>query len=278
MQRKAWFRTCLFLFLCPVIMFPFTQVPCCANMRKQAVGFISGRGISFHCWYINPSYSSFWRHGNWWKGHQTLLVVLIPLLFCTTDVIYAKCVFVRLKTVHVHVWCSGTAAQGGDAVTVPGGVPELWGCGTEGYSGHGEAGWGWAWGSQRSFPTFFRLFSEWFITFCVLFYFVLKVLSPVVLLHNENKCLDCCSLSGKKKGWLEKEQLLLNYLLMFALITGKEKLMKGKSKREALTSCYCQLFWTLLVLQAQISAGLIPMCINHTRIIICHFLQENNCF
>ena len=29
-------------------------------------------------------------------------------------------------------YCSGTAAQGGGGVTVPGGAPELWGCGTEG--------------------------------------------------------------------------------------------------------------------------------------------------
>ena len=28
--------------------------------------------------------------------------------------------------------CSGTAAQGGGGVTIPGGVPQLWGCGTEG--------------------------------------------------------------------------------------------------------------------------------------------------
>ena len=28
--------------------------------------------------------------------------------------------------------CSGTAARGGGGVTIPGGVPELWGCGTEG--------------------------------------------------------------------------------------------------------------------------------------------------
>jgi len=28
--------------------------------------------------------------------------------------------------------CSGTAAHGGGGVTVPGGVPEPWGCGTEG--------------------------------------------------------------------------------------------------------------------------------------------------
>ena len=34
--------------------------------------------------------------------------------------------------------CSGTAAQGGGGVTIPGGVPKLWGCGTE---GRGQ----WAW-------------------------------------------------------------------------------------------------------------------------------------
>jgi len=28
-------------------------------------------------------------------------------------------------------WCSGTAAQGGGGVTIPGGAPDLWGCGTE---------------------------------------------------------------------------------------------------------------------------------------------------
>ena len=37
--------------------------------------------------------------------------------------------------------CSGTAAQGGGAVTVPGGVPEPCGCGTEDVvSGHGGDG------------------------------------------------------------------------------------------------------------------------------------------
>ena len=36
------------------------------------------------------------------------------------------------------------AAQGGGAVTVPGGVPELCGCGTEDVvSGHGGDGMGW---------------------------------------------------------------------------------------------------------------------------------------
>ena len=34
--------------------------------------------------------------------------------------------------------CSGTAAHGGGGVTIPGGVPEPWGCGTE---GRGQ----WAW-------------------------------------------------------------------------------------------------------------------------------------
>ena len=38
-------------------------------------------------------------------------------------------------------WCIGTAAQGGGGVTVPGGVWELWKCGTE---GRGQwAWWGW---------------------------------------------------------------------------------------------------------------------------------------
>ena len=53
-------------------------------------------------------------------------------------------------------WCSGTAAQGGGG----GGSPYL-----EGFkncrdvalrdvgSGHGGVGWGWTWGSERSFPT-----------------------------------------------------------------------------------------------------------------------------
>jgi len=39
--------------------------------------------------------------------------------------------------------CSGTAAQGGCGVTVPGGVPELWRYGTEGHGyGHGGGGLG----------------------------------------------------------------------------------------------------------------------------------------
>jgi len=46
--------------------------------------------------------------------------------------------------------CAGTAARGGDGVTVPGGVPEPWRCATEG-CGHG--GVDWTWRSQRSFPT-----------------------------------------------------------------------------------------------------------------------------
>ena len=33
---------------------------------------------------------------------------------------------------HKEQCCSGTAAQGGGGVTIPGGVPEPWGCGTEG--------------------------------------------------------------------------------------------------------------------------------------------------
>ena len=40
--------------------------------------------------------------------------------------------------------------QGSGEVTIPEGVPELWGCGTEG-RGHG-LDWGWAWGSWRAFP------------------------------------------------------------------------------------------------------------------------------
>ena len=50
--------------------------------------------------------------------------------------------------------CSGTAAQGGGGVTIPAGVKE---CGdvalSDVGSGHGGVGWGWTWGSQRSFPT-----------------------------------------------------------------------------------------------------------------------------
>ena len=42
--------------------------------------------------------------------------------------------------------CFGTAAQGGGGVTIPGGAPEPWGCGTEG-CGDGHGGAGWAWGS-----------------------------------------------------------------------------------------------------------------------------------
>ena len=40
-------------------------------------------------------------------------------------------------------WLSGgTAVQGGGGVTIPGGVPVLWGCGTEGCGQW--AWWGWA--------------------------------------------------------------------------------------------------------------------------------------
>lgn len=44
----------------------------------------------------------------------------------------------------------GTGAQGGDGVTVPGGVPELWSCGTW---GHGQRRWVGAGGSEGSSPT-----------------------------------------------------------------------------------------------------------------------------
>ena len=40
--------------------------------------------------------------------------------------------------------CSGTAAQGGGGITIPGGVQELWECGTEG-RGHGGGGLGLDW-------------------------------------------------------------------------------------------------------------------------------------
>ena len=37
------------------------------------------------------------------------------------------------KMYYLKGWlCIGTAAQGGGGVTIPGGVPEPWGCGTEG--------------------------------------------------------------------------------------------------------------------------------------------------
>ncbi len=39
---------------------------------------------------------------------------------------------IRKNFVSKEWCCSGTAAQGGGGVTKPGGVPELWGCGTEG--------------------------------------------------------------------------------------------------------------------------------------------------
>ena len=46
-----------------------------------------------------------------------------------------------------HLCQSGAAVAqgcpGGGGVTVPGGAPELWGCGTEGCGdGHGGVGWG----------------------------------------------------------------------------------------------------------------------------------------
>jgi len=50
---------------------------------------------------------------------------------------------------------SGTAAQGNDGVTVPGGAPEAGRGATEGRGyGHGGMSWAWTWGSYRSFPTF----------------------------------------------------------------------------------------------------------------------------
>lgn len=38
---------------------------------------------------------------------------------------------------------------------------------------------------------------------------------------------------------------------MIALSKGKVKLVEGKREREALASCYCPFFWTLLFLQDQ---------------------------
>ena len=43
------------------------------------------------------------------------------------------------------------SCPGSGGVAVPGGVPQLWGCGTEEHSGHGGVGWGWT--PQRSSPT-----------------------------------------------------------------------------------------------------------------------------
>jgi len=44
------------------------------------------------------------------------------------------------------VWSwSGTAAQGGGGVTVPGSVPEPWRCGTDMVTGHGGDGLGLDW-------------------------------------------------------------------------------------------------------------------------------------
>jgi len=42
----------------------------------------------------------------------------------------------------IELYCSGTAAQGGGGVTVHGGVPEPWRCGTEG-RGYGHGGMHW---------------------------------------------------------------------------------------------------------------------------------------
>ena len=49
--------------------------------------------------------------------------------------------WIEEKTSQKERCCSGTAAQGGGGVTVPGGVPEPCGCGTEDVvSGHGGDG------------------------------------------------------------------------------------------------------------------------------------------
>ena len=58
------------------------------------------------------------------------------------------------KTSQKERCCSGTAAQGGGVVTVPGGVQGTWRCGTEGCGQWAwlGMGWGWAWWSQCSFP------------------------------------------------------------------------------------------------------------------------------
>jgi len=55
-------------------------------------------------------------------------------------------------------WCGGTAAQGGGGVAVPGGVQELWGCGTEGCGQW--ARWGGLDNLTRVFPTLMIL---WFL-------------------------------------------------------------------------------------------------------------------
>ena len=54
-------------------------------------------------------------------------------------------------------WCSGTAAQGGGAVTVPGGVQGTWRCGTD---GHGQ--WWWWVGVDQMIVTFPTLMILWF--------------------------------------------------------------------------------------------------------------------
>ena len=46
---------------------------------------------------------------------------------------------------HKERCCSGTAAQGGGAVSIPGGVPELCGCGTEGCGQWAWRGWAAGW-------------------------------------------------------------------------------------------------------------------------------------
>lgn len=55
--------------------------------------------------------------------------------------------FSRRAVLHWH------SSPEGSGVTVPGSAPLLWGCGTEGCGdGYGGLGWGWARGSERSFP------------------------------------------------------------------------------------------------------------------------------
>jgi len=67
-------------------------------------------------------------------------------------------------------WCSGTAAQGGGGVTIPGGVQELWGCGIEGCGLVGDSSGRLTVEFEYHFPTLIIIF--YFSVFVCVFFFI----------------------------------------------------------------------------------------------------------